>query len=927
MKKTLFFTAMLLCTVYIAFGQWTYTNLSEPKYRQGVATLGTKAYFAGGANESELLSEVEIYDVAMQDWDTIIHLSVARSHPVCVSGGGKIFIAGGIDFETMTFYDEVDIWDTETEEWSIENLLFPRFSVGAVSYGTKVMFAGGANLVSGNVFDLVEIYDMENGTWSYCSLSMARCAFASAIVGDEAIFAGGYDLGTVTDRVDIYNFTTNTWTTTSLSEPRGFLAATTAGNKALIAGGVRADNTVSDRVDIYDATTKTWDTTSLSEARAMFQEDASSVGNKAYFVGGGGFNLITNSWTSASDVIDIYDASDGTWDTDNLSEGIFMHTTAGVGNNLIVAGGVLETLTLTSLVEILYVPYVPHVIHVPADYSTIQEGINAASNGDTVLVADSTYYENINFIGKHILVTSEFILDGDTNHISNTIINGSQPVNPDIGSVVTFESGFESGEDTTSVLCGFTITGGSGTLIPGFARMGGGVLITSAGCKLQNNYIEYNEMTSDLYTLGGGICAGGPADTLPWVVLRNNRIIYNKAISLNDQGSGGGMEIYYPLIMVDNQISYNEAKGINFAVGGGARLLTNWGPIELNVKNNRITHNKAEATTLNTIEVISGGVTINGGISGNFSNNFISNNENVTAEGKWSYGPGLLIDFVNTGDLLVENNIITNNSFTGGYCVGGGLSIYNSKGTFQNNVIMGNLGTHGGGIGIQNNPTSIAVLLNNTVAENDATIGSGMWASSANAVVVNSIIYGNTPPGGSAIFAEASTLEVRYSNVQGDEAWPGEGNVNCNPMFLADGYHLDPGCQLVNSGIDAIEINGTWYECPPYDIDGDVRPYASTQPEIGVDEVDFAISIQTILAENRPLKLYPNPAKDKITISSSAKAGNAHLSIFNISGEKVIERQLIDNETQIDISTLPRGVYFVRLQNEKMVEVGKMVKE
>jgi photosystem II stability/assembly factor-like uncharacterized protein len=75
------------------------------------------------------------------------------------------------------------------------------------------------------------------------------------------------------------------------------------------------------------------------------------------------------------------------------------------------------------------------------------------------------------------------------------------------------------------------------------------------------------------------------------------------------------------------------------------------------------------------------------------------------------------------------------------------------------------------------------------------------------------------------------------------------------------------------------------------------------------------------------LKIFPNPATDKITISSPAITGNTLLSIFNVSGEKVVERRLTDNETQIDISTLPRGVYFVRLQNEKMVEVGKMVKE
>lgn len=41
-------------------------------------------------------------------------------------------------------------------------------------------------------------------------------------------------------------------------------------------------------------------------------------------------------------------------------------------------------------------------IHVPADYSTIQAAINAASNGDTIVVAPGTYQENINFQGKAI---------------------------------------------------------------------------------------------------------------------------------------------------------------------------------------------------------------------------------------------------------------------------------------------------------------------------------------------------------------------------------------------------------------------------------------------------------------------------------------------------------------------------------------------
>jgi len=75
------------------------------------------------------------------------------------------------------------------------------------------------------------------------------------------------------------------------------------------------------------------------------------------------------------------------------------------------------------------------------------------------------------------------------------------------------------------------------------------------------------------------------------------------------------------------------------------------------------------------------------------------------------------------------------------------------------------------------------------------------------------------------------------------------------------------------------------------------------------------------------LTIIPNPSNNKIIISSSAITGNTLLSIFTVSGEKVIERQLTDTETQIDISALSRGVYFVRVQDEKMVEVGKIIKQ
>jgi hypothetical protein len=75
------------------------------------------------------------------------------------------------------------------------------------------------------------------------------------------------------------------------------------------------------------------------------------------------------------------------------------------------------------------------------------------------------------------------------------------------------------------------------------------------------------------------------------------------------------------------------------------------------------------------------------------------------------------------------------------------------------------------------------------------------------------------------------------------------------------------------------------------------------------------------------LLLYPNPATDEISVDISEKAYGSNLTIIDIEGQQLITRQITEPKTQIDISNLPSGVYFLRLINNRTVTVGKIIKE
>jgi photosystem II stability/assembly factor-like uncharacterized protein len=87
------------------------------------------------------------------------------------------------------------------------------------------------------------------------------------------------------------------------------------------------------------------------------------------------------------------------------------------------------------------------------------------------------------------------------------------------------------------------------------------------------------------------------------------------------------------------------------------------------------------------------------------------------------------------------------------------------------------------------------------------------------------------------------------------------------------------------------------------------------------------VGLNEIVDKPIHLTIFPNPSSTQLTIETSALPFKSQLSILNLNGQEVLTRQITESKTQLNVSNLPSGVYFVRFTGEKTVQVGKFVKQ
>jgi subtilisin family serine protease len=520
----------------------------------------------------------------------------------------------------------------------------------------------------------------------------------------------------------------------------------------------------------------------------------------------------------------------------------------------------------------------PRDIYVPGQYSTIQEAIYVSWNGGTVRVADGTYTgqgnRDIDLLGRAITVRSE---NGPENCIIDC--NGTQD-EPHRGFYI------HSAEDNNSVIDGFTITNGYAP-----KGYGGGIYCresspTVTNCILSENSAEfgggamrnYNSspvitnctFSENLADFGGGMYNSSGSSPM----LTNCTFSANTASGSFSEGAGMANQEASPTL---TKCTFSN----NTATGGGSGMYNKICEASYPKLNNCIFNdnsavidygagmrNYRSSPTLTNC-IFSGNSTARDG-GGMFNYRYSSPTLiNCTFSGNSAdYGGGM--DNLDKCSPILTNCAFSNNLATYGGAISNRLS---SKPKLTNCIFSGNFADYSGG-GV-NNDRSRPTMTNCTFAANSAPNGSAVACDSWHQLspsklnLFNCVLWN----GGDEIWNnDNSIITITYSNIQ--HGWPGEGNIDADPLFVDAGYwadandpnipskpgvpnailvdadyHLSPDSPCIDAGTDA-----GMYE----DIEGNIRPFNFPGVDNNGELSDFDMGAYEAVAAEGKLIIIPH---------------------------------------------------------------------
>jgi hypothetical protein len=461
-------------------------------------------------------------------------------------------------------------------------------------------------------------------------------------------------------------------------------------------------------------------------------------------------------------------------------------------------------------------------VHPDSSLNKIQAAIDSTAVHDTVLVGPGIYIENINFVGKAIVVKSECGPD-------TTIIDGGNPVHPDVGSVVTFTGG----EDTTSILEGFTLTHGTGTVVDSgnyWLRCGAGIFCARSSPTIVGNIITDNTLAAP-WVFGGGIYCYAELGAECSPVILDNTIANNTAVGDPYHACGGGGIGCDPCsspIIMGNTIRDNQANT------GGA-IYRQYGAC-ITVSNNIIVNNYAE---------YGGGGLVYWGDAP-----WAPFCSNCTEHGE---------ERIDRTLYRIDGNTISGNT-TQAY--GGGIWCIWTSPLIRRNIISNNTASHGGGVVLQYS----SAIVDSCIIEYNSLHGiycELIWYYPAYPLINYNQICDNA---GYGVFNYDSVWVNGENNWWGDATGP--YHPTANPSGLGDTVsdYVDFDPWLTNPGIEGQPIvksvkrhrnlTATIFrgslqlpegrQCKVYDITGRVMEPSKIKPGIYFIEVDGVVTQKVV---------------------------------------------------------------------------------
>ncbi len=402
------------------------TNPPPPRYyhaqvydtKRHMITIFGGWHYDPGENSFTMYDDTWQGDLNTNSWqeiETDVHPSARASHAILDSVNNRILLFGGVAYTENNVYPYNDLWqfDLDSLKW---RQLFPTGNLPESSgdglildpIGNRVLFFGGES-IDPPYYTLNETWALELDGLQWIKLATTGTPPTGRVghgtIYDPAahrmiIFSGKYQDENIGDKFsdDLWALDLESleWKEITCFAPFPEARAAMAmiydhpNSRIIMFGGEKTD---------YSSLNDLWE-----------------------------YNLIYNKWNLLSPQGSV--PKERAWMTGDFDNS---------RHRMLVFGGTNSFAEMLNDTYELALPEQtshPGIILVPEDQPSIQAGIDAAADGDLVLVRDSTYYENINFMGKAITVASYYYIDGDTSHINNTVIEGSQPGNPDSGSVV-----------------------------------------------------------------------------------------------------------------------------------------------------------------------------------------------------------------------------------------------------------------------------------------------------------------------------------------------------------------------------------------------------------------------------------------------------------------------------------------------------------